>query len=926
VNARLAGLAILALLAGASAAAHARAPRACELRVAHAGTEFFARSMAVLASCQERIGRGALPAGTECTAEPAVGKQRAALAARLVHRARQACTDAAVTSLAFGGHCAGTTSVASLAGCLQANHEAEAETLVGVADAARGALSAPAERCQAEASRRTRGFAVERLRLLGLCKRRPPHRLPAGADCDAEPRTAKRIAALRARAVRAIGARCVGATVAGARFGPPCAAPADGESLAGCLLAAADVAGEDVLMAEYRNEGFCGDSGDVVERRIRRLLGRMPLAEKIAQMHGTSVAPIGGVYRTPGNDRLGIPGLGMIDGPRGVSVIAGHATAFPVAAARGATWDTALEERVGEAIGTEARAKGATVILAPVLNILRHPRWGRAQETYGEDTVHLGSMGVGFIRGAQRHVVASAKHLAANSIENTRFEVDVSMDERTLREVYLPHFRVAVEQAHAGSIMAAYNKLNGQHCAENVHLLHDILKGEWGFRGFVESDWVLGVRSTAPSANAGLDIEMPSAVFYGAKLADAVAAGDVSEATVDAGVRRILRTTLCFRLDSEPPVPDPSLVESPAHLDLAREVARQGIVLLKNEHGALPLDRSRIRSLAVVGALAAVANLGDRGSSNVSPSAAVTPLDGIRAQAGDVTVTHLPATPLSANDQAVVAAADAALVVAGLTADDEGEGQITPGDRKTLALPGDQDTLVASVAALNPRTVVVLEGGSAITMPWVDQVAAILMAWYPGQEGGNAIADVLFGAINPSGKLPVTFPRSELDLPEFVDDRLAVTYGYYHGYRHLDREGIEPLFPFGFGLSYTTFGYSNLTIVPSTLSPEGLLRVTADVTNTGGAPGDEIAQLYVSYPGSRVDRAVKDLKAFGRVHLEPGETRTVEFELRAADLAFYDVAAGAWEVEPIAYAVRVGPSSRDLPLVGTFAVAATALR
>jgi beta-glucosidase len=292
----------------------------------------------------------------------------------------------------------------------------------------------------------------------------------------------------------------------------------------------------------------------------------------------------------------------------------------------------------------------------------------------------------------------------------------------------------------------------------------------------------------------------------------------------------------------------------------------------------------------------------------------VLPLDGIRARAGDVSVSYLPAAPATPADQAVVASADAVLVFVGLTAADEGEGLIAAGDRKSLVLPNNQDALVSAVAALNPHTTVVLEGSGPVIMPWINDIAALVMAWYPGEEGGDAIADILFGDANPAGKLPLTFPVAEADLPVFDNTSNAVTYGYYHGYRYLDHNGVAPLFPFGFGLSYTTFAYANLTVSPTTLSPTGHLRVTADITNTGPVAGDEVAQLYVSYQGSSVDRAVKDLKNFTRVHLEPGETTTAVFDVRAADLAFWNVAANGWDVEPITYQIRVGPSSADLPL------------
>jgi len=643
----------------------------------------------------------------------------------------------------------------------------------------------------------------------------------------------------------------------------------------------------------------------------------MTLAEKLDQMHGVSVFTPGLAGRITGVARLRIPGIGMLDGARGVSAVSGTATCFPVGMARGATWDEALEERVGEAIGAETRAKGGSMILAPVVNILRHPRWGRAQETYGEDTVHLGRMGVAFVRGAQRHVIANPKHYALNSIENTRFAVDVAVDERSLREVFLPHFRRTVQEGHAGAVMAAYNQVNGAHCSENTHLLRDVLDGDWGFQGFVESDWILGTRSTVPAVEAGLDVEMPAPSYFGKPLADAVTAGQVRLTTIDAAVRRTLRAQLCFRLDTDPPKVDPTQVETPAHVALALQAARESIVLLRNEAGALPLDRAQVRSLVVVGPLAAMADLG---SSLVVPAAAVSPLDGIRAHAGGVTVTYVEASSPSPADLALIAPADAAVVVVGLTSQDEGEGLITIGDRTSLALPRDQDGLAAAVAAANPRTIVVLEGSGALLMPWLGQVSAVLMAWYPGEAGGTAIAEVLFGDVNPSGRLPVTFPRAESDLPPFDDTSPAVQYGYFHGYRYLDRNDTAPLFPFGFGLAYTTFRYSNLAITPATVSPWGRVRVTAEVTNTGPVAGDEVAQLYVGYTGSRVARAVRDLKAFARVHLEPGETRTVPFEVRAPDLAYWDAGAAAFVVEPIAYTVEVGPSSRDLPLAGAFAV------
>ena len=662
-----------------------------------------------------------------------------------------------------------------------------------------------------------------------------------------------------------------------------------------------------------------GSCGDAVERRVDALLGQMTLAEKVEQMTGSGF--IDGAWRTPANARLGIPGFAMLDGPRGVSLMAGRATSFPVAMARGASWDTELEERVGEAIGAEARAKGASVLLAPTVNLLRHPRWGRAQETYGEDPYHVGRMGVGFVRGAQRHVVASAKHYAVNSIEDTRLVLDVLVDERTLREVYLPHFRMVVQEGGVGSVMAAYNQVNGQYCTENVHLLRQILKEDWGFLGFVESDWFVATHSTELSLIAGLDIEMPVPVYYGPPLTGAVESGVSPLTLVDDAVRRVLRVKLCFRVSDALPEPPMPRMQPAEHLELALEAARRSIVLLRNQGGTLPLDRAAGSSIAVVGDLAMTANLGDFGSSVVEPSFAVSPMEGIRALAGDVSITYVPGPPLTPEGRAAVAAADAAVVVAGLGPEDEGEGGSSDsGDRLDLGLPEGQDELISAVAGLNRRTVVVLEGGSAITMPWDVDVGAIVMAWYPGQIGGRAIAEVLFGDINPSGKLPLSFPRDEDDLPVFDNIAPRVTYGFLHGYRWLDAKRIEPLFPFGFGQSYTTYAYTNLTLSQKEMGPEDRLQVTADVTNTGGMAGDEIVELYVSYHRSRVKRAPRDLKAFARVHLEPGETRTVPLDVAASDLAYWDVKTGGWQVEPIEYGVHVGPSSRDLPLEGRFRI------
>ncbi|MFI5366254.1 MAG: glycoside hydrolase family 3 C-terminal domain-containing protein [Candidatus Binatia bacterium] len=662
-----------------------------------------------------------------------------------------------------------------------------------------------------------------------------------------------------------------------------------------------------------------------VEARVEDLLARMRLEEKVGQMHGVTVADIQDMNSTPDNARLGIPGFHMIDGMRGVSITTGAATTFPVGSARGATFDPDLEAQVGEAVGAEARAKGNNMLLAPTINLLRHPRWGRAQETYGEDPLHVGLMAAGFIHGVQQNVIASAKHFALNSIEDTRMTVNVTVDERTLREVYLPHFKRAVD-AGVGSIMCAYDKVNGVNSCQNTHLLRDILDGDWGFDGFVESDWLTATHTTVASALAGLDVEMPIVRFFGQPLIGALNSGAVPVSVIDDAVRRILRAKFRFGIfDGKPPLDPATVVESPAHTALARAVEREGIVLLKNAGNVLPLARATTHRVAVVGTLADTVNLGDTGSSDARGSYTITSLAGIQVHAGPVEVTNLARDTLSADDLNQIAAADAAVVVVGLTAADEGEGQqpgSTVGDRTSLDLSADQQQLVLDVASRNPRTIVVLEGGSAIIVePFVDQVAAMLMAWYPGMEGGNAIAEVLFGDADPSGKLDVTVPRSADQLPPFIDDQNQVEYDYYHGYRYVDKNNLDPRYPFGFGLSYTSFVLRNLRLAASTVAPNGQVRASVDVQNTGMIAGDEVVQLYVGYKGSRVDRPVRELKAFQRVSLAPGETKTVSLAFAAADLTFWDVTTNAFVVEPISYVVQVGSSSRDLPLQTTFAVA-----
>ncbi|HIH96901.1 MAG TPA: glycosyl hydrolase [Thermoplasmata archaeon] len=653
-----------------------------------------------------------------------------------------------------------------------------------------------------------------------------------------------------------------------------------------------------------------------VEERVEDLLSRMTLREKVAQMGGKIP---GDEFTTRYNDRLGIPEFRFTDGPRGVRWE--NATCFPVPMARGSTWDPELEKRVGEAMGIETRARGRNVLLAPCINLVRHPRGGRSQETYGEDPYHVGRVGIAFIEGVQsRKVMACAKHYAVNNHENTRRTNNAGIDERTLREIYLPHFKACVKEGDVASIMSAYNLVNGQYCSENHHLLKDILKDEWEFKGFVVSDW-FACHSIADSISAGLDVEMPFAFYYGRRLLPRVKLGMVSEEAINDAARRILRQKFSaglfdeeFSLDERI---DESIVECEEHTHLTQEVEREAIVLLKNNDHILPLSMDGLGSIAVIGPAADDVRLGDHGSSNVVPSYAITPLQGIKNKVGNkIEVYHSDGSDLTEASE-LAKKSDVAILVVGLSYKDEGEGK----DRESMDLLGNQVELIKKVAVANKNCVVVLIGGSAITMdPWIDEVPAILMAWYPGQEGGNAIADVLFGDYNPGGKLPITFPKSENQLPDFDNNDKETIIPYYHGYRHFDKYGLEPLFPFGYGLSYTEFEYSNLELNQKKIGPDGTVRISVDVKNVGDRKGDEVVQLYVGYVGSRVDRPVKELKGFKRVGLQPGEAKTVTFELKPDELAYYNLDITGWEVEPIRYPVYVGASSRDMRLRDMFEI------
>jgi beta-glucosidase len=667
-----------------------------------------------------------------------------------------------------------------------------------------------------------------------------------------------------------------------------------------------------------------------IEDKARELLAQMTLREKVSQMSGdipflAGVIAMARAYNTEPipageNLRLGIPGIRFSDGPRGVVMY--HSTCFPVSMARGASWDVELEERIGDAIGVEARAQGANFFGGVCINLLRHPAWGRAQETYGEDSYHLGEMGSALVRGVQRHIMACIKHYACNSIERARFKVNVKADERTLHEVYLPHFRRCVEQG-AASVMSAYNKVNGEYCGHNQRLLTGILKEEWGFEGFVVSDFIFGVRDGKSAALAGLDIEMPFTQHYGRKLERLVRKGRVPEARIDAAVMRILRQKIRFSRVGEPGRYHKEVVAGPEHQALAREAAEQSAVLLKNDpvdgRPLLPLEAS-VRRIALLGRLAHVPNTGDGGSSMVRPPQVITPLQGLKHRKPELELACADGDdPETAARMAQTS--DLAILVVGYTHTDEGE-YVAPvplvakgkgGDRFSLRLSqGDEELILRTVAA-NPRTIVVMESGSAvITEAWRERVPAILMLWYPGMQGGHALANLLFGDVNPSGKLPCAFPRSDGQLPFFDPHADEIEYGLYHGYRLMDKQGETPAFAFGFGLSYTSFVLDRLEISQKVIGVDGSVQVRLRCRNTGQRAGAEVVQLYAGCQQSAYDRPLKELKGFQKIMLQAGEEREVIFELPARTLAVWD---GGWVVEPGSYQVWIGTSSQPEDLL-----------
>lgn len=654
-----------------------------------------------------------------------------------------------------------------------------------------------------------------------------------------------------------------------------------------------------------------------LEQKVSLMGGNMTMQEMIALM-SSMMDPSAGEehhyndvpYAAGGIPEKDIPPMLFCDGPRGVVCGNRQSTCFPVSMLRGATFDPALEEEVGHAIGREVRAFGGNLFAGVCINMPYHPGWGRSQESYGEETFALGQMGSALVRGVQSEdVMACVKHYAFNQMENARFKVSVTCDQRTEKEVFLPHFKDCVD-AGAASIMSSYNRYNGVQCGHSHYLLTEVLKGDWDFDGFVMSDFVWGVKDTVEAANGGQDMEMCLTQFFGDKLVKAVQDGFVPEARVNDAALRIVRTILAF--DKDHKEYDMSVVGCPEHIALARRVAEEGVTLVKNE-GVLPLKGPA--KIAVLGKLGAVGNIGDHGSSQVRPAYIVTLEEGLRKRYPDAEIDVLDGSDLEAA-RAAAQAADAVLFAVGYNHDDEGEyvaadesqnytGSIG-GDRKvSTGLHDDDIRLIREVGPVNPNSTAILYGGNTILMAeWIDCVNAVIMAYYPGQEGGNVLAEILAGDVNPSGKLPFVVPKSEDDLPRVDWEATDQYYEYYHGYTRLDKKGIAPLFPYGFGLSYTQFQVSE----PEFCIDGDELVARCRLANVGERDGKEVVQLYVGFENSAVDRPVRQLRGFRKVAVPAGEAREVEIRCPLEKLKYYDPVTRQWILEKTDCRVCIGTS------------------
>jgi beta-glucosidase len=704
------------------------------------------------------------------------------------------------------------------------------------------------------------------------------------------------------------------------------------------------------LHGQAKHTGPWSNTSLSPDERADLVIKEMTLDEKVALLHGVGMptddpvtpenaASNRGVGYAVGVPRLGIPGIDMSDAAYGVrssGVNGRYSTALPANVAAAASWDLNAAYEYGKLIGTELRAQGFNMTLGGGADITREPRNGRTFEYLGEDPVLAGELVAKLIEGTQsQHVVGDLKHYAFNDQETARGSVNVVIDKRAAHESDLLAFEIAVLKGKPAAVMCSYNRLNGDYACENEWLLNEVLKKEWKFPGFVLSDWG-GTHSTEKASAAGLDHEEFARAFFGDKYKAAVEAGKIPQAELDEHVHRILRAMFAAGVIDYPR--DRFVVDPFAGMETARKIEESGIVLLKNKPGALPLHTATVKSIAVIGAHADVGMISGGGSAQVDPIGGsaimppgkgqtrwmqpvwfpTSPLKAIQQRAPHAKVTYDP----GADPAAAAAAAKGADVVIMFAYQWESESMDLP----SLALPGykldgkdvDQNAVVAAVAKANPHTVVVLETGSPVTMPWVDAPAAILEAWYGGSDGANALGNVLFGTVNPSGKLPNTFPKSDADLPhpEIVKPPVDRNYdeGVKVGYKWYDAEKKPVLFPFGFGLSYTTFGYTGLKV-----SQGDTVSVTFTLANTGAHEGTEIAEVYAALPAD-AQEPPKRLVGFARINLKPGEKKPVTVEIDKKYLSIWDESKTDWSLLPGDYTILVGGSSDKLPLKATVSV------
>lgn len=670
--------------------------------------------------------------------------------------------------------------------------------------------------------------------------------------------------------------------------------------------------------------------------RARHIVDSLTLEEKVSLMSGSmTFEEVRGAikkktkehynqfpYPAGGIPEKGIPAVLFCDGPRGVVCGNGKSTCFPVSMLRGAAFDTDLEEEIGAAMAEEVLAYGGNLSAGVCINLPYNPGWGRSQETYGEDSFHLGEMGAALVRGIQKKgVIACVKHFAFNQMENARFKVNVDCTKRTEREVFLPHFKKCIDQG-AGAVMSSYNFYKGTMCGHNGYLLNQVLKEEWGFDGFIMSDFVWGVKDTAEAANGGQTMEMCVTKYFGQNLVNAVKEGLVDEDRIDDAALRIVRTLLAFE-DKKEHV-RPSVIGCRNHTRLALESAREGITLIKNQNHVLPLDKKSTRQVVVLGRLAQKENTGDRGSSQVYPPYVVTAVRGIAAASPKTEVICYEGSNLE-HSRRLAEEADAVIFVVGYDFNDEGEyvaedkkdvytGAVGGDRRNGLGLHDADRKLIEAAGPANKNSVVVLIGGNMIMLDsWKDSVSSILMGYYPGMEGGTALGEIIYGDVNPSGKLPFVIPEREDQLPAVDWNGTSQYYDYYHGYRKLDKEGIRPAVPYGFGLSYTTFSADHI----KAWTAGGLVYACCDVKNTGDREGTEVLQMYVGFSQSKVDRPIRTLKGFKRVSLQQSEKRTVIISCPVDELAWFNEETDAFETEHMEYEIYMGTSSAPEDLLMT---------